>query len=137
MSEPVDKNLYEKVKKEVYRIYDRPSAYRSGFLVKRYKEEFKRKFGDQVEPYYDNKGKKNERPLARWFDERWMDVNPLKTETSYPVYRPTRIIDPLKTPLTVQEVDKLDLLRKSILKQKFKDKKNLPPFERFIPPSRR
>ena len=37
MSEPSDKKLYEKVKKEIYKKYPKHSAYRSGLLVKQYK----------------------------------------------------------------------------------------------------
>ena len=125
MSIPKDKDLYEKIKKMVYKIYDKPSAYRSGFLVKKYKEEFFKKYGENVEPYEDTS---KDKPLKRWFEEKWEDVNPLKNEKSYPVYRPTKRINK-KTPLTVNEVDKKDLLKKSILKQKIKDKQNLPPFK--------
>jgi len=35
---PVDPSLYEKAKKIVYAQYDKPSAYRSGALIKKYKE---------------------------------------------------------------------------------------------------
>ena len=38
MSEPTNKKLYEKVKKEIYKKYPKNSAYRSGLLVKTYKE---------------------------------------------------------------------------------------------------
>ena len=35
---PKDKKLYEKVKKEIFKKYPKNSAYRSGLLVKTYKE---------------------------------------------------------------------------------------------------
>ena len=38
MSEPINNELYEKVKKEIYEKYPKHSAYRSALLVKRYKE---------------------------------------------------------------------------------------------------
>ncbi len=38
MTEIKDKILYEKVKKEIYLKYPKHSAYRSGLLVKKYKE---------------------------------------------------------------------------------------------------
>ena len=38
MSEPANKKLYEKVKDEIYKKYPKHSAYRSGLLVKSYKE---------------------------------------------------------------------------------------------------
>ena len=37
MSVPTDKKLYEKVKAEIYKKYPTHSAYRSGHLVKEYK----------------------------------------------------------------------------------------------------
>ena len=36
--EILDKKLYEKVKKDIYSKYKKPSAYRSGALVKQYKK---------------------------------------------------------------------------------------------------
>jgi hypothetical protein len=117
MPTPVDPNLYEKIKKEVWKQYEKPSAYRSGQLVKKYKEAG----GKYLE---DNKDK----PLARWFLEDWKNVDPFKTETSYPVYRPTKKISK-KTPLTVSEIDPIDLIQKSIIKQKIKGKSNLKPFK--------
>ena len=37
-NEPLDKELYERLKKDVWAMYDKPSAYRSGMLVKLFKE---------------------------------------------------------------------------------------------------
>ena len=37
MSEPTNKQLYEKVKAEIYKKHPQHSAYRSGLLVKEYK----------------------------------------------------------------------------------------------------
>ena len=36
---PKDESLYEKIKKEIYTKYPKHSAYRSGLLVMKYKEE--------------------------------------------------------------------------------------------------
>jgi len=55
--EPVDKDLYEKVKKEADEKYAKPSAYKSGWIVKRYKE-----LGGE---YTGKKPKVS--GLARWF----------------------------------------------------------------------
>ncbi len=52
----------------------------------------------------------------------------MKNKTSYPVYRPTVRVTK-KTPLTVYEIDKKDLIIKSKRKQKIKGKKNLKPFK--------
>jgi len=37
MAIPINKELYEKAKEIVYKQYSKPSAYRSGALVKKYK----------------------------------------------------------------------------------------------------
>lgn len=37
-NEPKNKRLYEKVKKEAEKKFDKPSAYRSGWIVREYKE---------------------------------------------------------------------------------------------------
>ena len=49
-------------------------------------------------------------------------------KTSYPVYRPTVRVNK-KTPLTVEEIDKKDLIIKSKQKQKIKGNKNLKAFK--------
>jgi hypothetical protein len=56
---PADPTLYEKAKKIVYAQYSKPSAYRSGALIKKYKE----MGGTFIE---DGK----EKPLKRWFEEK-------------------------------------------------------------------
>lgn len=38
--EPVDPQLYNKTKKKIYALYPKHSAYRSGILVKEYKNNF-------------------------------------------------------------------------------------------------
>ncbi len=108
-----DKAIYEKAKKEVYAMYTKPSAYRSGMLVKRYKE-----LGGTYS------GKKTKMGLTAWFKSKWMDVG----GKEYPVYRPTVRVNKA-TPLTVQEIDPKNLRKQIELKQKIKGKKNLPPFK--------
>jgi hypothetical protein len=63
-AEPLDKQLYEQAKRVVYRRYRKPSAYRSGALVKYYLEHGGRYKGDKHEGL----------PLKRWFKEKWDDV---------------------------------------------------------------
>jgi hypothetical protein len=109
---PEDKELYEKVKKEADNIYSKSSAYKSGYIVKKYKE-----LGGKY--LNDNKTKN----LKRWFEEDWKDVGGLP----YPVFRPTIKINK-HTPLTPDEIDKKDLQKKILLKQKIKGEHNLPPF---------
>ena len=112
MPTPLDKNLYEKAKKEADAVYRKPSAYKSGFIVKKYKE-LGGRYGDDGKP-------KN---LKRWFREEWQDVGGM----AYPTYRPTRRVS-AKTPLTVQEVKPSNLASQIKLKQQYKGRRNLPPF---------
>lgn len=104
--------LYEKAKKIVYKQYAKPSAYRSGQLVKLYKE-----MGGTYSGSKQNSG------LTRWFKEEWKDVG----GSSYPVYRPTKRINK-STPLTINEIDPGNLREQTIRKQKYRGNKNLPPF---------
>ena len=123
MPYPVDLELYEKIKNKVYKMYDRPSAYRSMALQKYYKQEFKKKYKNK-EPYFGD----DEKELLRWMNEKWIDINPFKNEKSYPVYRPTvRIND--KTPITLQELTPQEIIKQSLIKQKIKNTKNLKPFK--------
>lgn len=115
MPTPIDKQLYEKVKKDADKIYLKPSAYKSGYIVKKYKE-----LGGR---YKNDDKPKN---LEKWFQAKWTDINPNKTKNSYPVYRPTELI--AGQPLPVQYLDYDNLIKQSQLKQKYKGKKNLPPF---------
>jgi len=120
MPEPVDKQLYEQVKKSIDKIYSKSSAYKSGAIVKKYKEIFKKTYGD-MSPYIDDNRPKN---LQRWFDEKWIDIG----QAAYPVYRPTKRIN-VNTPLTVREINKDNLVKQIAMKQKIKGKSNLPPFK--------
>lgn len=127
---PDNPKLYEKARKIVYAQYDKPSAYRSGALVKKYKE-----LGGTYsqKPNKDNSGAGarklaiDDKPLKRWFLEKWEDINPKKTEKSYPVYRPTKRIS-AETPKTVKEIPKKRLEEQAKKKQIIKGKKNLPKF---------
>jgi hypothetical protein len=110
-SNPSDTSLYLKAKKIADKTYKKPSAYKSGFIQKKYKE-----LGGE----YDNGGDK---PLKRWFQEKWKDIG----DKEYPVYRPTKRISK-KTPLTATEIDTKQALKQIALKQKIKGDKNLPPF---------
>ncbi len=107
------KDLYNLVKLKADTIYEKPSAYKSGYIVKEYK-----RLGGRYKE--DNE----ERGLQRWFKEKWQDVG----FKDYPVYRPMKIIDKKKTPLTVFEIDKKNLQKQIKLKQIIRGTKNLPPF---------
>jgi hypothetical protein len=112
MSVPSNKKLYQKAKKIADETYSKPSAYKSGFIVKTYKE---------MGGTYETKAKV--KPLKRWFEEKWQDVG----NSAYPVYRPTKRISK-DTPLTASEIDPKNLKKQIALKQKIKGK-NLPPFQ--------
>jgi hypothetical protein len=104
--------LYEQAKKEVYKEYPKHSAYRSGQLVKRYKE-----LGGSYS------GKKPKDGLTRWFKEDWKSIG-----GEYPTYRPTKRVSK-DTPLTVDEIDPIQAKEQIKLKQKIKGDSNLPKFE--------
>tara|TARA_B110000285_G_scaffold219650_1_gene270479 strand:+ start:186 stop:668 length:483 start_codon:yes stop_codon:yes gene_type:complete len=53
---PVDKTMYARVKKSVYKNIPKHSAYRSGILVKKYKKSFAKKYGNRKQPYTFKKG---------------------------------------------------------------------------------
>jgi hypothetical protein len=107
-----DKDIYLEAKKIVYQQYKKPSAYRSGALVKKYKE-----LGGEYS------GEKKKTGLTRWFKEKWEDIG----NKDYPVYRPTIRVNS-ETPLLVSEIDAENLKKQIKLKQKIKGDKNLPKF---------
>jgi hypothetical protein len=70
MQIPIDADLYELAKSIVYPRYKKPSAYRSGALVKQYKKLGGRYLivGDNIDDF----------PLARWQSgEMWLNLNAL------------------------------------------------------------
>lgn len=108
---PINKKLYEKAKEIVYPQYKKPSAYRSGAVIKKYKE-LGGKFKED-----------GERKLKRWFKEEWKDIG----NKEYPVFRPTKRITK-DTPLTPNEIDPVNIKLQIREKQKIKGEKNLKPF---------
>ena len=112
MNVPTDPILYNQVKKEADKIYMKPSAYKSGYIVKKYKS-----LGGTYT------GKKTTEGLTSWYKAAWMDVG----NKGYPVYRPTKRVNK-NTPLLVSEIDPKNLKKQIALKQKIKGTSNLPPF---------
>lgn len=108
MSIPKKIGLYNKVKAGIYRRIPEHSAYRSGLIVKKYKEEFKKKYGD--EPAYEG-SKKKDAPLTRWFQEDWKsDTGQYGYTDKSSVYRPTiRVSD--KTPKIFSELTEEDIIK--------------------------
>lgn len=111
-SQPLDEALYARVKAEADKKYKKHSAYKSGWVVKRYKE-------------LGGKYKGEPAGLKRWFAEKWQDVG--SKEGDYPLYRPTKRVNK-DTPKTADEVGEIRLLVQDKLKQKIKGSKNLPRF---------
>ena len=113
MPTPTNPKLYQRAKEEADEKYSKPSAYKSGYIVKRYKEMGKYKEDD------------HEKNLKTWFQSQWVD---LTHGHGYPVYRPTIRVNK-NTPLTISEIDPKNLKEQIKLKQIIKGKKNLPPFK--------
>lgn len=105
---PVDTQLYKKVvadAKKKFMVW--PSAYASGWVVRRYKA---------LGGTYTTSGQKSSQPLKRWFDEEWVDVcTYLKNKTfqpcgrrradwkDYPYCRPRKRVSQ-ETPKTLSQV---------------------------------
>ena len=100
-NEPLDKELYESIKRKVWNMYDKPSAYRSGMLVKLYREAGGKYSGD----------KDKDAPLNRWFLEKWTNQ---RGEVGYDkksdIYRPTIRITK-DTPTTFSELTPAEIER--------------------------
>ena len=114
MPKPDNMTLYNKVKQQAETVYKKPSAYRSGYIVKTYKE---------LGGTYSDDGKPKN--LKRWYLEDWQSIG-----GKYPTYRPRKRISKM-TPLTVNEINPLNLKKQIALKQTIKGKKNLPAFEKL------
>ena len=124
-STPVDKKLYEKVKRDAKKKFDVwPSAYASGWLVR----EYKRRGGK-----YRGKKPSASKGLARWFEEEWIDVCHLpkkvscgrktaKSPRKYPYCRPYKRVNK-STPKTARELTKKEITRRCSAKRKSPKKK--------------
>lgn len=122
MPTPTNPKLYEEVRDKIMKSYKKNSAFASGAIVK----EYKRQGGK-----YKKDGK--EKNLERWFDEKWINVNPvlgITKEDAYPVFRPTNKVNS-RTPTLLQEIPYDNLKQQYKLKQKIKGKANLPDFEKI------
>ena len=113
MPQPTDEKLYEKIKNELFKKY-KPSAYRSGLLVQKYKEEFVKKHNNNN--YY--RGNKTNSFSKRWFNEKWTNQRgEIGYKNKSDVYRPTiRIND--KTPTTFNELTKNQITKAKKEKEK-------------------
>jgi hypothetical protein len=95
---PKNTALYERVKQS---IHMKPSAYRSGLIVKKYKQ----LGGTFIGPKPRLTG------LSRWFAENWKsDTGKYRYTSKSSVYRPTRRVT-ARTPRTFSELTRSQLLR--------------------------
>ena len=108
MSKIANQELYDKVKKQIYAKYPVHSAYRSGLLVKTYKEQGGKYIGKE------NKSS----GLNRWFKEKWVNS---RVEVGYKnksdVYRPTVRVSK-DTPTTFKELTKEQIEKAKAAKTK-------------------
>lgn len=104
---PRDLILYDKIKKEISQNY-KHSAYRSGMIVKKYKEEYIKKY-NRDDAYIGEKPKLSN--LQLWFLEEWKNQ---RGETGYKykndIYRPTIRINN-DTPTTFNELSKDQIIK--------------------------
>lgn len=107
---PTDMKMYEMIKKKVMKENTTHSAYRSGMIVKKYKDEFGKKYGLNKSPY---EGKKDDKKgLARWFNEEWARDNngSIGYKKVGDVYRPRNRITK-DTPTTWSELSETEIAR--------------------------
>lgn len=134
---PTDKTLYNNIKREAKNKFNKwPSAYASGWLVKTYKERFKKKHKTRKNPYTTSKKRDND--LSRWYKEEWVNVcektssgkykscgRKKSNSKKYPYCRPSKRIN-RNTPITVKELtttQKEKMCRKKRKTSPYKKKK--------------
>ena len=104
MPVPENTQLYEQVKSEIYKLYPKHSAYRSGLLV----QEYKRRGGTYTRKKPTTKG------LVRWYQELWSNQ---RGEPFYrfksDIFRPTLRITK-DSPITFSELTPQELERARI-----------------------
>lgn len=123
MSNIVDQKLYQKVKKEADKIYERHGLYKSAWIQKEYQKRGGRYRGTKPN---QNKG------LQRWLaGERWIEVEPYLKDGKEVICgtseRKGKACRPLKrvneqTPITIDEL--LEIHSKQKLLKLAKQKKN-------------
>lgn len=120
MSEPKNKQLYEKIKSEVYKKYPKHSLYRSALIQKLYKAE--------GGTYTD--GEPKEMNIKKWFKQEWISLNDwlrgqeVKCGASntqekyneYPLCRPKAIAEKLTKPQIKEMIEEKNKLKSKPLK---------------------
>ena len=108
MSIPSDQQMYDKIIKNIYKKIPTHSAYRSGILVKTYKKEFSKVYGERKSPYKKTK-QKQAGGLTRWFKEKWIsDSGSIGYSNKSSIYRPSIRVTK-QTPTTWSELSKNDI----------------------------
>jgi hypothetical protein len=114
--EPNDKELYHKSKELIFNSYKGNSPFRSGALVRHYKDKYKKEHPrSKVPPFKNTKPNK----LNRFFEEEWVDIVPIinpKAPQAHKVFRPTKRVEG-KTGALVKELSKTQLKKLVELKQ--------------------
>ena len=107
--QPTNPTIYNKIKEELKHM--KPSAYKSGLIVKKYKQVMEEK---GLKPYT---GRKNHNEgLSRWFRESWVaDDGKIGYSHKNSVYRPTVRIT-AQTPALFSELTKAELERAKRIK---------------------
>lgn len=96
MPEPTNKKLYNRIKASVVKKNPKHSAYRSGQIVKKYKE---------AGGGYSGK-KPTKTGLSRWYKEDWRTEKGKKTyKEGGTIFRPTKRVTK-DTPTTMSELSK-------------------------------
>lgn len=120
-AKPINQELYNKIKDEVYKKYPKHSLFRSALIVKKYLKE-----GGKYE------GKENQMNIKKWFKQNWISANDyLRDKTvkcgeantqedynEYPLCRPKAILDKLTKPEIKKMVDEKNKIGKKQLKTK-------------------
>ena len=131
MSEPIDKALYERIKKKVksqFKVW--PSRYASASLVKQYKAA-----GGRYKGSKPKRTGKDAKGIGRWGEEKWINVCELPRKVpcgrkkadmkNYPYCRPTKRINK-NTPKLASELTK-DQIKKRCAKKKKNPKSRIMP----------
>ena len=104
-SKPKDQKLYDNVKAKIYKDIPKHSAYRSGQIVKKYKEAYKKKHGN-TNAYTGTKTKEG---LSAWFNQNWRNQRGgVGYKKKGDIYRPTKKAGK-KTPATFKELSKTQI----------------------------
>jgi hypothetical protein len=126
--EPVDKELYERIKKKIYNEQPKHSLYRSARVQKEYQE---------AGGKYKGTSKKKGMNIPLWFDQQWISVNDYlrggkiiacgnsdtqKKYNEYPLCRPLKTVKVLneeqmrKMIKEKNELESKPLITKKVLK---------------------